>query len=215
MHLQREIEKVTRKLLALGTLVEENLMRSLRALHTGDMEAADIAIAADREIDLMEIDVEEECLKLLALYQPVAVDLRLVVAVLKINNDLERIGDLAKNIAKRARNLKELPAVDFPDDFLAIGERTVAMLTRSLDAVVNLDAGLAREVIALDDDVDALNRSVFGRIKEAMRSDPASTDACVHLLTVSRNLERVGDHATNIAEDVIYMVEGSIIRHQK
>lgn len=215
MHLQREIEKVTRKLLALGTLVEENLMRSLRALHTGDMEAADIAIAADREIDLMEIDVEEECLKLLALYQPVAVDLRLVVAVLKINNDLERIGDLAKNIAKRARNLKQLPAVDFPDDFLAIGERTVAMLTRSLDAVVNLDAGLAREVIALDDDVDALNRSVFGRIKEAMRSDPASTDACVHLLTVSRNLERVGDHATNIAEDVIYMVEGSIIRHQK
>lgn len=190
-------------------------MRALRALHTGDMEAADIAIAADREIDLMEIDVEEECLKLLALYQPVAVDLRLVVAVLKINNDLERIGDLAKNIAKRARNLKELPAVDFPDDFLAIGERTVAMLTRSLDAVVNLDAGLAREVIALDDDVDALNRSVFGRIKEAMRSDPASTDACVHLLTVSRNLERVGDHATNIAEDVIYMVEGSIIRHQK
>jgi phosphate transport system protein len=215
VHLQREIEKVTRKLLALGTLVEENLMRSLRALHTGDMEAADIAIAADREIDLMEIDVEEECLKLLALYQPVAVDLRLVVAVLKINNDLERIGDLAKNIAKRARNLKQLPAVDFPDDFLAIGERTVAMLTRSLDAVVNLDAGLAREVIALDDDVDALNRSVFGRIKEAMRSDPASTDACVHLLTVSRNLERVGDHATNIAEDVIYMVEGSIIRHQK
>lgn len=215
MHLQREIEKVTRKLLALGTLVEENLMRALRALHTGDMEAADIAIAADREIDLMEIDVEEECLKLLALYQPVAVDLRLVVAVLKINNDLERIGDLAKNIAKRARNLKELPAVDFPDDFLAIGERTVAMLTHSLDAVVNLDANLAREVIALDDDVDALNRSVFGRIKEAMRSDPASTDACVHLLTVSRNLERVGDHATNIAEDVIYMVEGSIIRHQK
>ncbi len=215
MHLQREVEKVTRKLLALGALVEENLMRSLRALHTGDMAAADVAIAADKEIDMMEIDVEEECLKLLALYQPVAVDLRLVVAVLKINNDLERIGDLAKNIAKRARNLKELPPVTFPDDFLAIGERTVSMLKHSLDAVVNLDANLAREVITLDDDVDALNRAVFARIKDELRSAPDLTDTCVHLLTVSRNLERVGDHATNIAEDVIYMVEGTIIRHTK
>ena len=170
-------------------------------------------IENDIEIDQTEIDVEEECLKILALHQPVAIDLRFIVAVLKMNNDLERIGDLAVNIAERALLLNEQVKIDFPFDFSGIAEKTQRMLRSSLDAMVNLNPPLAREVCALDDEVDAINRKMYDQVKAAIQEHPENVDSLIALLSVSRYLERIADHATNIAEDVLYMIEGHIARH--
>lgn len=213
VHLDREIENLKKKILFLGAEVEEHLQRAVNAVRRRDSVEAETIIQGDEEIDEREIEVEEDCLKILALHQPVARDLRYIVSILKINNDLERIGDLAENIAERATNLAGNPEILIPDNLGAIAERTIAMLSKSLDAFVNLDSDLGRQVCDEDDAVDALNREMFDLVKERMRGNPERIDGLMHILSVSRYLERVADHATNIAEDVVYMIEGDIIRH--
>ncbi|MBM3497457.1 MAG: phosphate signaling complex protein PhoU [Armatimonadetes bacterium] len=213
-HLDREIQQLKQLLLALSAVVEENLQRSVKALVDRDETLAREAMRVDEEqVDHAEVEVEEECLKVLALHQPVASDLRLIIAVLKINSDLERIGDMAVNIAERAVYLHQACAVELPIDIRAMCAKAQLMLKQSLDALVNLDAALALRVCAGDDEVDELNRANYEAIQARIRQAPDETECLMHYLAVSRHLERIADHATNIAEDVIYMVEGEIVRH--
>ncbi|MBC8425036.1 phosphate signaling complex protein PhoU [bacterium] len=213
-HFQREIDAIKRELLALGGLVEETLWKAVQAFNERDESLADEVVETDREIDRREVQMEEECLKVLALHQPVAVDLRLIVAVLKINNDLERIGDLSVNIARRARFLASHPQVRAPFDLPGMARQAQAMLHDSLDAVVNMDTALARRVCEADDEIDAVHRQTFGLVRDEIRAHPDQLDALTHILSTSNHLERIGDLATNIAEDVIYLVEGRIVRHR-
>jgi phosphate transport system protein len=213
-HFQKEIETLKRRLLSLGTVVEETVRSAVQAVSDRDRKLAARIIEGDMAIDNLEVSIEEECLKLLALHQPVAIDLRFLIAVIKMNSDLERIADLAVNIAERAAFLATEPPLAIPFDFPAMSEKTQAMLRRTLDALVNLDGHLAAEVCRADDEIDAINREMYAQVREGMRANPDDVERLLHMLAVSRHLERIADHATNIAEDVIYMVEGEIVRHK-
>ena len=213
VHLERELDRLKKKILALGAIVEERVRMAIKAMETRDRELAKKVIEADDEIDQIEVDVEEECLKILALYQPVAIDLRFIVAVIKINNDLERIGDIAVNIAERAAFLATQGKLDIPFDFAGMAEKTQSMLKKSIDALVNMDSNLAWEVGAADDEVDAINRAMYLQVQDGIRKNIDRMECLIHLLQASRHLERIADHATNIAEDVIYMISGEIVRH--
>jgi phosphate transport system protein len=215
VHLQREIDRLKKQLLSLCALVDEQVQLAVRALLERDGELATEVRKRDLGVDQREVEVEEECLKLLALHQPVAVDLRFIVSALKINNDLERIGDLAVNIARKARSFANKPSVPIPFDLAGMSEKTLAMLQDSLDCLVNLDAKAASEVCSRDDTIDAMKRDIRRQVEEMIAAEPEQTRTLLRLLAVSRNLERIADLATNIAEDVIYMVEGKIIRHQE
>lgn len=213
-HIQRQIEVLKQKILYVGTLVEEAVAKAIVALINRDGSVAQKIIDADHVIDRMEVEVEEECLKILALYQPVAADLRFVVAVLKINNDLERMGDLAKNIAKRVEYLSKADPVDLPIDFRSMATNAQNMVKQSLDALVNADTALARQVRAEDDEVDQARQRIRKQILDAIRKQPDKVESLLKFNSVSKHLERLADMATNVAEDVIYMVEGEIVRHQ-
>ena len=213
IHMQREVDRLKKQVLALSTAVEDSVREAVRSLADRDTALANKVIENDVEIDRAEIEVEEECLKILALHQPVAIDLRFIVAVLKMNNDLERIGDLAVNIAERAVFLNDRPRIEIPFDFTGLAEKTQIMLRNSLDSLVNMDAALARRVCAMDDEVDAINREMYDRVKAAIRTHLEHLDSLIALLSVSRYMERIADHATNIAEDVLYMIQGRIVRH--
>jgi len=213
VHLQREIERLKKQLLSLCAMVEDQVQLAVRALLERDPDMARSVEQRDVEIDHREVEVEEELLKALALHQPVASDLRLIVAALKINNDLERIGDLAVNIARKAATFASQPPMDIPFDLAGMWEKTQLMLRDSLDALVNLNPGLANDVCARDNEVDQMKREIRHKAESMMEQDPAKVPALLTLLAVSRNLERIADHATNIAEDVIYMAEGRITRH--
>jgi phosphate transport system protein len=213
MHLQREIERLKRKMLALGALVEDNLRLAFEALETRNAVLAERVIVTDHVIDQNEVDLEEECLKLLALYQPVARDLRFIAAVIKINSELERIGDLAANIAERAEQLTHEYPVPVPPTLPVLADRTRTILEKALDALVQQDAVGARVVLAADDEIDDLYAELLGQLKEQIRRDLEHLDSAVLLFSVARYLERLADHSTNIAEDVLYMVEGEIHRH--
>lgn len=212
-HFQRELENIKKRILTLGALVEERVHRVTDTIDTRDPDIAKRIIRMDHEIDAMEVDIEEECLKILALHQPVAVDLRFIIAVIKINNDLERIGDEAVNIAERVQSLVKKENVTFRYDYTPMAEKAQAMLKKSLDALVNLDVDLAFKVLILDDEVDDIQKQAYGLIKKAMAKDPQNMTYFINLYLISRHLERIGDHATNIAEEVIYMIEGEIVRH--
>lgn len=214
IHMVREIENLKKKILELGGLVEQNVHLAVQSLETRDSELAQSIINADLSIDDKEVELEEECLKLLALHQPVAIDLRFVVAVLKINNDLERISDLAVNIAERALFLNQHEKINIPFDFFNMVEKTKIMLRKSLDALVNMDPHMAHEVLASDDEVDAINRQMYKQVQDGILQEPSQIERLIHYLSTSRHLERIADHATNIAEDVIYMVDGEIVRHR-
>jgi phosphate transport system protein len=215
-HLEREIENLKKQILSLGAVVEDTVQKAARAMKIHDAVLAQTIIDFDVEIDHTEVVIEEECLKILALHQPVAVDLRFIVAVLKINNDLERIGDLAVNIAERAvfiaSQTQFKPVIFF--DFEEMARKTQSMLKRSLDALVNANTDLAREVCAADDEVDAMNREMYIQVENSIKAHPEQVESLIHMLSASRHLERIADHATNIAEDVIYMIEGEIVRHR-
>ena len=214
-HLHRETEKIKVRLLALSAVVEDNVQRAVRALVDGDPGLAAQAICVDSDrIDGEEVDIEEECLKVLALHQPVASDLRFIVAVMKIDNELERVGDKAVNIAERAIQLAKSCPRTAPFDLVAMADRAQSMLQRSLDALVNLDPALARHVTGEDDVMDEVNRANYCLIETRMGEHPDEIPTLMHYLAVSRQLERIADHATNIAEDVIYLVEGEIVRHR-
>jgi len=213
-HLRKDLETLEKSLLLLAGRVEEALRQSITALLERRFELAESVIDADAEIDRREVELEEECLKALALHQPVASDLRFLAACLKINSDLERIGDLAANIAERAVSLASQRNVPIPNQIRPMMEDAAAMLRASIDAFVNGDAEQARQVCRDDERVDRNNRAVITTLMNQMHEDPTTIDQAIDLVTVSKNLERIADHATNIAEDVVYVVEGDIIRHQ-
>jgi phosphate transport system protein len=214
-HLQRELDKIKKMILSLGALVEERVRMAVDAIEERDGALATKIIKADYEIDEMEVEIEEECLKILALHQPVAVDLRFLIAVIKINNELERIGDQAVNIAQRIKTIAKKGEGDVIFDYSSMATKTASMLKMSLDALVNLDVDLAFKVVTLDDEVDKLQGIAYDRIKAAIKASAAQPGIghLINLLLISRHLERLGDHATNIAEEVIYLIEGEIIRH--
>jgi len=212
-HLQRELETLKKNLLLLCSMVEESVFAAVKAVQETDTALAQKVIDGDRAIYLREIEIEEECLKILALHQPVAVDLRFIVAALKINNDMERIGDLAANIADRALALSRLAAPRIPVDLRSMAANAQNMLKQALDALVNLDTVLAAQVLRADSEVDRVHRAMHEYAYERIREDPGEGEKCLLVLSVSRNLERIADLATNIAEDVIYMIEGDIVRH--
>ncbi len=213
-HIEHQIDGLKQKILYVGTLVEEAIAKAISALVNRDAVLADKIIANDAVIDRMEVEVEEECLKILALYQPVAADLRFVVATLKINNDLERMGDLARNIAKRVAFIARAEPVDVPIDFRGMATQAQYMVKQSLDALVNADANLARQVRIEDDVVDEARQRIRQQVLQGIRRSPDKTEYLLKLNSVSKHLERLADMATNVAEDVIYMVEGEIVRHQ-
>ncbi len=214
VHMKREINNLKKMLLSLCSVVEESLRNAVRSIREQNAALAKEVIENDVQIDHMEVRVEEECLKIMALYQPVASDLRFIITALKINNDLERIGDLAVNLAERSEFLANQPKTNIPFDLGTMAEKTESMLRKSLNALINRDCKLAHEVCADDDEIDAMNRRMFEIAQEKIRKNPAQMGALIHLLSASRHLERVADHATNIAEDVIYMIEGQIVRHE-
>jgi len=213
-HLHREVEQLKTRVLGLGAHVEESLQKAVLSVLERNGGLAEEVIAGDDEIDRMEVDIEEDCLQILALYQPVASDLRFIVAVLKLNNDLERIGDLAVNIAQRSRQLAKLEPIPIPFDFAQMASKVQDMVRGSLDALVNLDAHTAREVCASDHEIDQMHRGVYQAVQDGICRDPQATNTLIPMLVLARHLERVADHATNIAEDVIYTVEGEIARHR-
>jgi phosphate transport system protein len=213
-HIERQVDQLKERILRVGTLVEEAISKSITALIKRDVQLAQRVAASDEQIDRMEVEVEEECLKILALYQPVAADLRFVVAVLKINNDLERMGDLAKNIAKRVAQLANGEPCELPPEIRTMAMQAQEMVKQSLDAVVQADPALARQVREEDDAVDEYRQQIRRKVLKGIMEHPENVENLLRVNSVSKHIERIADMATNIAEDVIYMVEGDIVRHR-
>jgi phosphate transport system protein len=212
-HFQKELEGIKKRILTLGYTVEEIVRLGITAVETRDADLAERIIREDFEIDDMEVEIEEECLKILALHQPVAVDLRFLIIAIKINNDLERIGDEVVNIAERVKSIANRPPLDFSFDYSLMGQKAQKMLKLALDALVGMDDDLAWQVVHLDDEVDRLKNEAYDRIKLAMSTNPSRVGYLINLWLISRHIERMADHASNIAEEVIHLVEGEIIRH--
>lgn len=216
VHLMRETDKLKKMILSLAAQVEENLRNAVRAVIDRDQALAYRAIETDRIIDVAEVEVEEECLKILALHQPVAHDLRYIIAMIKINRDLERIGDLAVSIAERAIQMIAKPKPQTTFDLVRMCELCQLMVKNSLDSMISRDANAARKVwLSGDDEIDAMMAGSFEKVEAEIREHPENTESLMNILSVSRSLERIADHATNIAKDIIYMVEGEIVRHRK
>ncbi|MGB4728746.1 MAG: phosphate signaling complex protein PhoU [Thermogutta sp.] len=213
VHMHREMDRLRERLLRLCGEVEGQLHKAIEAVLKRDPQLADEVESSDRKIDAAEVDIEEECLTILTLHQPVAADLRFLVSVLKINNDLERIGDLAVNIARKARTLSQYPPIRLPFDLSEMWGKAQVMLRNSVDSLVNCDLDLAIDVCRQDEAVDAQKRMIREHVERMIQETPDLVRPLLQVLAISRNLERVADHATNIAEDVIYMVRGQIARH--
>ena len=211
--LQNEVQALKQQLLTLAAMVEENVQHAVKALLERDGDLAQRVVKCDDQVNRLEVDLEEECLKVLALHQPVANDLRTIIGIIKINNDLERIADQAVNISERALAVIELPTVDSPLELAIMSVKVIDMLEKSLDSLVNANVTLARKVLELDEDVDQIHSDNYRLFKASVRSNPERIDVLLNYLTASRHLERVADLATNIAEDVIYLTEGEIVRH--
>jgi phosphate transport system protein len=212
-HFHNELVRLKRELFTLSAMVEESLHLAVRAVMERNAEFAEKVVGGDQAVDQKEVEIEEECLKILALYQPVAADLRYIIVVLKMNNDLERIGDLAVNIAHRASALIKLPKPEAYFDFSDMAKKVQEMLRNALQALVNSDAEMAASVCQSDDVIDEMNRQVHDRIRKEIRAKIDDLESLTYYMSVSRNLERIADHTTNIAEDVVYLVEGTIVRH--
>ena len=212
-HFEAEMQSLKNRLLSMGAMVEERVHQAVVALMERSAGAAEAIIAGDQEVNELQIEVDDRCLKLLALQQPMASDLRLITAAMKINADLERIGDQAVNIAENSLKLMNAaplkPIIDLP----RMAEIAEAMTRDSLDAFVRKDVALARSVLARDDEVDQLKDHIFRVLLTYMMADPGTIERALSLILVSRNLERIADHATNIAEDVIFVVEAKDVRH--
>lgn len=217
LHFTRELERLRKRILSTSTIVENAITRAIRALLTRDLVQAEQIMAGDGEIDRLEVEIEEDCLKVLALYHPVAQDLRFIVAILKINNDIERMGDHASNIAKRARYLAKRDPIEWPIELEEFSENVKLMVKLSLDALVNGDANMARQVCLADDTVDQQKRQITALLREKLlltSGGQTENEVLLKMLDVPRHLERIADLATNVAEEVIYMVEGNLVRHQ-
>jgi len=213
-HLEKELERLKKLIYSLSARVDENLELAVKSIQDNDVELAQKVIADDHVVDDLEIEVEEECLKALALYQPVAIDLRFIIAVMKMNNDLERIGDLAADIAKNGILVSQAPKPKVPLDLHQMTYLVKTIVRKALDSLINIDPYLAREVIKDDEEINAMKAEMKYEIIAALKREPEHAEALITLLAITHRLERIGDHASNIAEDVIYMVEAEIVRHQ-
>ena len=213
-HLQRDLDQLQRDILALASLVEMSIHKAIRALRERNVNLAREVIAGDAQIDSEETQIDEECLKMLALHQPVAIDLRRITAAMMIIVDLERMGDLAEEVAERAIHLASCPGFPIPEDLQRMTDLTTTMVRQSLDAFVNLNAQQARVVHRLDDEVDRLNTQIIQTLIGIMKTSPDMIEPGLSLFSATRHIERIADHATNIAEDVIYLAEGELVRHR-
>ncbi|MGE3174107.1 MAG: phosphate signaling complex protein PhoU [Planctomycetota bacterium] len=214
-HLHRDLESLQRRLLDLAGRVEVAIRDATLALLRNDTELARSVVAGERAIDLMEVEVEEECLKILALHQPVAGQLRLVITALKVDNDLERMGDAAESIAVRALQLARLGQEPMPDQVAPMVAAAQSMTANAMRCLVEADVALARTVLTQDAEVDELQRTLFDTLQDRMRTAPAQVESSVLLLSATRQVERIADLATNIAEDVIFLHSGDIVRHKR
>ncbi len=212
-HFVEELEELKSRLLEMSGLVESAVNRSVQALVERSRTLAHEVLTNEVRINRMEIEIDEAATRLLALQQPMATDLRFLTAAIKINSDLERMGDLAVNIVERALSLMEHPAIEPLIDIPHMARLAESMVRKSLDAFVRKDSTLARNVLVSDDAVDNLLVTIYRELVRTMQAEPATVPQCVDLMFVARNLERVADHATNIAEDVLYLVEGVDVRH--
>lgn len=231
LHLSQDLAATQKVILRMGTLVGQvvhaslaTLEESVSTLTEDDPEpqveetrraCAACGIPEESEIDRIDVDIEESCLKMLALHQPVAIDLRRIAAILKINSELERIGDLAENIVERASALRNLPVIAIPGKLMEMARGAVDMVDRALVAYTDQRLDLAQQILLEDDRIDRLNREIIDELTVTMRMSPSKIEAALHLFSVSRHVERIADHATNIAEDVIYLIEGEIVRHRQ
>jgi phosphate transport system protein len=214
LHLQRDLGNLQRDLVALAGLVEEAIYKSARSLETRDASLAREVIGGDGQIDLEDNHINEECLKMLALHQPVARDLRRIAAAMMITTDLERMGDLAEEIAERAVELAASPHLPIPAKLERMADLTTVMVRQALDSFVNLNKEQAERVLRMDDEVDRYNHEIIQELIKVMHSSPALIEPGLSMFSATRHLERIADHATNIAEDVIYLIDGEIIRHR-
>ncbi|HUG54169.1 MAG TPA: phosphate signaling complex protein PhoU [Vicinamibacteria bacterium] len=212
-HFEHELQALKNRLLNMGALVEERVHQSIQALMERSLESAEAIVRGDQEVNTLQIEIDDRCLKLLALQQPMASDLRLITAAMKINADLERIGDQAVNVAENAVKLMSAPPLKPLLDLPRMAEMAERMTRDSLDAFVRRDSSLAREVLGRDDEVDGLKDTIFRVLLTYMMADPGTIERALALILISRNLERIADHATNIAEDVIFLVEARDVRH--
>jgi phosphate transport system protein len=212
--LAHDLERLKQGILQLCDIVEDCVSKSVQALIKLDTELAQSVIRKDQEINRMEVEMEEDCLRVLALHQPVAIDLRLIVAIIKINNDLEGISDLASSVAKKTIVLSENDPVQAPFDCELMGKKVHSMLDMSIESFIKLDTDLAYEVLSLDDEVDSIHRNSHRRAQEILLKTPQAIYSLLNYLSVSRYLERIADLATNVAEDVIYLAKGDIVRHK-
>ena len=213
VHFHREVDRLIEDLSSLGEEIQDQLKQSIDALLQRDVNGAKRVIKNDVDVDQIEVEIEEECLKLLALHQPFAGDLRQIITILKINCDLERVGDHATNIAQRVLDLDGLSSINIPDNLLAMSKQASLMLRISLLSFVESDQRLTQGVFEMDKEVNALNRTIFRQQIKAIMEVPAEAEQRILLLSICKQLERVGDLASNIAEDVVYLVSGDIIRH--
>ena len=212
-HFEGELQTLQQLLLRMGGLVEQQIARAIESLVERDSDLARDVIERDREVNQLDILIDEECLKVIALHQPAAGDLRLVTTALKINTDLERIGDMAVNICERAIELNEEPTLKPYIDIPRMAKEAQAMVRTSLDSFVQRDTELAEQVIDQDDVVDALAHQLYRELLSYMAEDPKTISRATKILLISKYLERIADHATNIAEMVVFMVDGKMIRH--
>ncbi|MEO8666152.1 MAG: phosphate signaling complex protein PhoU [Ignavibacteria bacterium] len=214
-YLEEELEQLKTKIIKMGSLVEEQIEFAFRALFEGNIELAKIVISRDDEVDKYDIKIDKLCQRIFALTQPVAFDLRLIMTALMINSDLERMGDIAVNISERAESLighNDLMKKLRVDE---MANKVRRMIKMSIDCFVNGDAELAKEVIKVDVEIDKLDTQIFDNITLEMRSNPDLIIPSAHILTLIKNIERLADHATNIAEDVIFLIDAKIIKHSK
>ena len=214
-HLERDLNQLSNQISDLGALVSESTSKCMVMLQTFDRGIAKEIVETEARVNTTEVEIEEECLKVLALHQPVAGDLRFLIVVLKVNNDLERMGDQVVNIAERVSFLADKERVVADLDFVAMGDIASRMVSQSVKALVKRDSLMAREVLAMDDDLDAMHARTYRVIQDVMAGNPDIVIPGVSYLTISSNLERLGDLATNIAEEIIFMEEGEVIRHRE
>ena len=213
-HLERDIEHIHRRLMNLFAIVEKMIDDAVRALTEKHVDLANRVLETDKQVNTVEVEIEEECLKILALHQPVAGDLRRITTVLKINVELERMADIACNIAERAECMHRHSYFPIPKKLPEMVRQATRMVRLVLDSFVDSDAKLALQVIYMDEVVDQYNREIISELKELMKSDPELIEPSLHCFSASRHIERVADLAENIAEDVIYLVDGEIVRHR-
>ena len=209
----QNLDDLKEKLLVMAGMAEQATQRAIEAYRVGDVSICDLVMRSEPAINRMERDIDQMALDLLAMEQPMAIDLRFILSVIKINADLERVGDRAVKIAERVRDLQTVPPVELPVDIPKLATLAATMVRNALQAFIDGDAALAERVLLMDDEVDELNRAIFHTLTRYIKAKPEHTQQALNVVLIARNLERVGDHATNIAEDVIFWVRGADVRH--